>query len=141
MASKTTKLIGGRTLEIHRCAATQGLDLQLSLLKVVGKVEIAPLIAAAKGDIGAALAGGITEVVANIAKNLTLTELTRLMNLVFTDYVHIDGKRFDDLNADFADRPLDMWLAFIAACEHNLGPLVDELRKNSSAKEATKKTA
>ena len=97
MASKTTKLIGGRTFEIHRCAATQGLDLQLSLLKVVGKVEIAPLIAAAKGDIGAALAGGITEIVANIAKNLTLAELTRLMNLVFTDYMHIDGKRFDDL--------------------------------------------
>ena len=138
--SKTTKVIGGRTYEILRCSATQALDLQLSLLKVAGKLDISPLLAAAKGDVGSALALGITEVVANVAKNLTLSELTRLMNLVFTDYLQIDGKRFQHLDSDFSERPLDIWQAFIAAVEHNLGPLVDEFRRKSSSAQATTPT-
>jgi hypothetical protein len=126
--SKTTKLIGGRTIELHRCAVTEGLDLQLSLLKSVGKVDLAPLMAAAAGDAGKAIALGLNEAVANVARNLSVAELTRLMEMVFK-YITIDGHPFHDINADFSDRPLDVWQAFIAAAEHNLGPLVGELRR------------
>lgn len=135
--ARLTKLIGGRTLEIHRCTAVEGLDLQLSLLKVVGKLDIAPLVAAAAGDVGAALALGISDLVANVAKGLTVAELTRLMDMVFK-YMSIDGVQFRDINENFADRPLDVWQAFIAAVEHNLGPLVEELRRGYQSKAKTK---
>ena len=137
---KLTKLIGGRTFEFFRCTAVEGIDLQLSLLKVVGKVDTTPLFAIAKGDVGAALALGLSEVVANVAKNLTTAELQRLMEMVLK-YASIDGRSFKDLNEAFADRPLDLWLAFIAAVEHNLGPLFDELRRKSAGATTQKATA
>jgi hypothetical protein len=131
--SKTTKSIGGRTIEFHRCATTEGLELQLALIKTIGKVDISSLLAAAAGDAGKAIALVLSDAVANIAKNLSIAELTRLMELVFK-YITIDGHPFHDINADFSDRPLDVWQAFIAAVEHNLGPLVAELRQKFTAK-------
>lgn len=117
MQSKTLT-VGGRSIFITRCSATEALDLELSLAKTVGGG-----IAAALGSTDDAVAA-----VGAIAKQLTLEELKRLMNMVF-NYVMIDNQKIIDINSSFADRPRDIWEVFIACIEHNLGPLGDWLRE------------
>jgi hypothetical protein len=131
MISKTEISIGGRTIEIHRCAATEALDLELSIARVAGNVDISAITAAGAGKLAEAVAlGGLVDVVGGIAKNLTHAELMRLMNMQF-QYVRIDGKPFRDINEDFSDRPKDIWEVFIAAIKHNLGPLGEGLLQKS----------
>ena len=139
MISKTEKTIGGRTIEIHRCATTENIDLQLSIAKVAGNIDIAAALSAAKGELDRAIVIGIGEMLAGVAQKLTKTELLRLMNMLFK-YVHIDGKPFRDIDEDFSDRPWDLWEVFHAALEHNLGPLVDGLRRRFPATAKTTTT-
>jgi hypothetical protein len=126
--SSTTISVGGRTIMILRCAATEALDLELSIARVLGSSDVAAAQAAMGGDFKSSVAFGLIEMVSGAAKNLTLAELTRLMELLFK-YIMIDGKSFRDINEDFADRPGDVWRVFIAAVKHNLGPLGDVLPK------------
>lgn len=116
--SNKTLTVGGRQVFIARCSAVEALDLELSLAKVVGGG-----VAAALGSVDDAAAA-----VGTIAKQLTLAELTRLMNMVF-NYVMIDNQKIIDLNSAFADRPRDIWEVFVACVEHNLGPLGGWLRE------------
>jgi hypothetical protein len=130
------KVIGGRTVRINRCAAVQALDLELSIAKVAGSVDISSAMSASKGQLDAAIAIGLAEMVAGIAQKLTLAELERLMNMLFA-YVTIDGKPFRDLNEDFAERPWDVWETFAAAIEYNLGPLGEGLARRFASKKKT----
>jgi hypothetical protein len=116
--SANTLTIGGRTVVITRCAATEALDLELSLTKVVG------------GGIGSVLDSpdGIMAALGGVARQLTHAELLRLMNLVF-QYVTVDGQPVKDINSTFADRPRDIWEVFLEAVKHNLGPLGDWLKE------------
>ena len=127
MISRTTKTIGGRTVEICRCAATEALDLELSIAKVAGSADIVAMLTS-KGS--ADEMADIIRVVGGVAKSLTHAELLRLMNMLF-QYVSFDGKVFRDINEDFSDRPRDIWEVFIEAIMHNLGPLGEGLRKSS----------
>lgn len=107
-----TLTVGGRSVYITRCSAIEALDLELSLAKTVG------------GGIAAAMSSTDDAVAAvgAIAKQLSLAELQRLMNIVFA-YVMIDNQKIIDINSAFADRPRDIWEVFVACIEHNLGPL------------------
>ena len=116
--SNKTLTVGGRQIFIGRCSAIEALDLELSLAKTVGGG-----IAAMSGSVDDAVAA-----VGTIAKQLTLAELQRLMNMVF-GYVMIDNQKIIDINSAFADRPRDIWEVFIACIEHNLGPLGAWLRE------------
>jgi hypothetical protein len=136
MISKTEISIGSRTIEIHRCAATEALDLELSIARVAGNIDISAITAAGAGKLAEAVALGLADVVGGIAKNLTHAELLRLMNMLF-QYVRIDGKPFRDINEDFADRPKDIWEVFIAAIKHNLGPLGEGLLPKSQPQSKT----
>jgi hypothetical protein len=129
--SSTTLSVGGRTITILRCAATEALDLELSLARVLGSADSTAAQAAVSGDIRSAIALGLLDMVAGVARNLTLAELTRLMEMLFK-YIMIDGKSFRNINEDFADRPGDIWKVFVGAVVHNLGPLGDVLPKKSN---------
>jgi len=130
MISKTEISIGGRTIEIHRCSAMEALDLELSIARVAGNVDISAITAAGAGKLAEAVALGLVDVIGGIAKNLTHAELVRLMEMQFK-YIRIDGKPFRDINEDFSDRPKDIWEVFIAAIKHNLGPLGEGLLQKS----------
>lgn len=128
MTPKTVD-IGGRQVTITRCSATQALDLQLALAKVVGDVDVGLLMDDKVPDtVKASEAMGI---LTHAAKSLTLAELTRIM-LIVLQHTMIDGKKFKGIDEDFADRPLDLWQAFIEGLKHNLGPLVAGLLRSSS---------
>lgn len=120
--------VGGREIVITRCAPVEALDLELSLAKVVGG-GIAAAIGASSDDLVAA--------VGQMARQLSLAELTRLMNLVF-QYVQIDGQKVLDINSSFCDRPRDIWEVFAACVEHNLGPLGDWLKEKYRALKSTR---
>lgn len=111
-----TLTVGGRTVVITRCSATDALDLELSLTKAVG------------GGIGEAMSSpdGAAAAIGAVAKQLTHAELLRLMNLVFK-HVIIDGAPVTNIDSAFCDRPRDVWEVFFEAVKHNLGPLGDWL--------------
>lgn len=123
-----TITVGGRQITILRCAATEALDLELSIARVLGSADISAAKAAMGGDLKSAITMGLMEMISGAARNLTLSELTRLMGMLFK-YVTIDGAAFRDINEAFADRPGDIWAVFAAAVGHNLGPLGDVLPK------------
>jgi hypothetical protein len=131
MISSTTTTIGGRTVQIFRCTAVEALDLELSILRAVGKVDVASLTQASTGDLHGALTAGLLDMFGGMAKNLSHAELLRLMNMLF-QYVTIDGQKFRDINESFADRPRDVWQVFVEAIKHNLGPLVGGLLTGSN---------
>lgn len=116
--SNKTLTVGGRQVFITRCSAIEALNLELTLARTVGG-GIAMATESADGAVAA---------VGAIAKQLSLEELTRLMNMVF-QYVMIDNQKIIDINSAFADRPRDVWEVFVACIEHNLGPLGAWLRE------------
>jgi hypothetical protein len=111
-------MVGGRSVVIVRCSATEALDLELSLTKVVG------------GGIGLALDSQDATVAAigGVAQKLSHAELLRLMNMLFK-YVTIDGQKIVNIDSAFCDRPRDIWEVFIESVKHNLGPLGEWLRE------------
>lgn len=131
--------IGGRTFSIARCSAIEALDLELSLAKAGGSWiagldvrELAGLFGSA-GDAGrVALGVQLAQGLGEVAQKLTHAELVRLMSLVF-GHCSCDGTTITDINSTFADRPRDIWLAFLEALKVNLGPLGEGLLSNSSA--------
>lgn len=124
----TEKAIGGRTYSFRRCSATNALDLELSLAKVGASELVNFDWSALKGLAGdqnammLAIGTQIGALIGGIAQKLSLGELKRIMTIVFQ---HTDcggmtiGDRIDEV---FADRPADIWQAFMAALDHNLRP-------------------
>jgi len=127
----STITVGGRAITILRCAATEALDLELSLAKVAGSADMGAAQAAMGGNLQLAIASGLLDMVGGVAKNLSHTELLRMMGMLFK-YITIDGKSFRDINEDFADRPADIWQVFAGCVRHNLGPLASLLPKGAS---------
>jgi hypothetical protein len=133
----TEKLIGGRTFSIRRCSATNALDLELSLAKV-GASELVnfdwDVLKGLGGDNTATMLAVGTQIgglIGGIAQKLSLTELKRLMTIVF-NHTDCDGRTIGDkIDETFADRPADIWQAFIAALDHNLRPFGRALLKSS----------
>lgn len=139
------KNIGGRSFAFRRCSATTALDIELSLAKVgaseLGNFDWAALSGLAGNDDAIKLAIGtqIGGIVGGIAQKLSLAELKRLMVLVF-NHVDCDGKTIaDDIDQVFADRPGDIWTAFIEGLKVNLGPLGDVLQVASKGGSSTAK--
>ena len=135
LTPKTTT-IGGRSIVITRCAATEALDLQLALARLLGGADTVAAAAAGSGNFGSALEMGLLGMVSGIASKLSHAELLRLMNIVFK-YVQIDGQPVGDINSTFANRPRDIWEVFVAAVAHNLGPLADWLRERFQSQNQT----
>jgi hypothetical protein len=117
----------------------EALDLELSLAKVAGSADTTAFNAVVGGDLKAALALGVLDMVGGIAKNLSLRELTRLMDMLF-QYVTINGQKVVDLNEAFSNRPRDVWEVFVAAVKHNLGPLGEWLRERSASRKNSPET-
>jgi hypothetical protein len=146
------KTIGGRAYTFSRCSTVEALDLELSLAKVgaesVATMDLQALFSLLgdDGKLQAQFGLEIAGVLAGIAQKLTHAELTRLMGIVF-QYVDIDGKTIggekSDLNKAFADRPRDIWQAFLEALSVNLGPLgeglVAKLKKAAEKPDETAK--
>lgn len=131
------KVIGGRTFRFRRCSATNALDLELSLARAGASGLAGFDWEALKGLSGDAmkLAIGtqIGEVVGSIAQKLSLADLKRLMVLVF-NHTDCDGATIGDrIDEVFADRPAEIWQAFIGALDHNLRPFVAALPNGSSS--------
>ena len=103
------KTIGGRLFSISRCSAIEALDLELAL----GNAQV-------------------SEGLGGMCGKLAHAELVRLMTMVF-GHCSCEGATITDLNVTFADRPRDIWEAFMAAVEHNLGPLGEGSPTASSA--------
>lgn len=122
-----TLTVGGREITITRCTATEALDLELSIARVIGG-GIAAVLGSSSDDLAAA--------VGQMARQLTLTELKRLMNMVF-QYVYVDNAKIVDIDSAFCDRPRDIWEVFAACVEHNLGPLGDWLKELAQKRKQT----
>ena len=142
------KTIGGRAYLFSRCSAIEALDLELSLAKVgaegIATMDMQSLFTLI-GDaeqLQARFGLEVAGVLAMVAQKLTHAELTRLMGIVF-QYVDIDGKTIggekSDINKAFADRPRDIWEAFIESLKVNLGPLGEGIR--AKLKKAVEKPA
>lgn len=142
MATMVEKNIGGRTFLFRRCSATNALDLQLSLAKVGASELLNMDMSALSGLTGEAVTFAIGAQIGGLlgaaAQKLSLSELTRLMKLVF-NHVDCDGKTIgDSIDEVFADRPADTWLVFVEALKVNLGPLFDALRRSLTGASSAK---
>lgn len=137
MAEKTV-VIGDRRYDFGMVSATKAVRLEVAIARVIGE----PLFKAFMDSKANKLdkdqqMKAVGSAIGLLTTNMDPDDLLECMNTVF-EVTSIDGKRFSNIDTDFANRNRDVWQVFFAGLKFNFSDFLPESLFASLRAEAAK---